>query len=208
MERANSRKNSTYIVVGVGLLFIILIMVNQISNQPTNYQTQIRKERAAKDLQFKNDPTGPIPREARKTFDKLAYFPPQEAYLVPFERNLPSQRDTIYLPNTKGGQDAFLEAGQIVLTLQEKTYQLRAFEYLTEETPTLFVPFSDQTSGESTYGGGRYLDIPLTQPYEVDFNQAYNPYCVYNPNYTCPLPPPENHLDIAVEAGEKNYINP
>ncbi len=57
----------------------------------------------------------------------------------------------------------------------------------------LFVPFTDQTSGEETYGGGRYivLDIPEGNELVVDFNMAYNPFCVYSPDHSCPIPPLE-----------------
>ena len=67
----------------------------------------------------------------------------------------------------------------------------------------LFVPFTDLTNGESTYGGGRYLDLegPLGNAVELDFNRAYNPYCAYGGAYSCPIPPIENHLGVAVRAG-------
>lgn len=71
----------------------------------------------------------------------------------------------------------------------------------------LFVPFTDLTNGESTYGGGRYLDLegPLGATVELDFNKAYNPYCAYGGKYSCPIPPAENHLPVAVEAGVKAF---
>ena len=73
---------------------------------------------------------------------------------------------------------------------------------------TLFLAFADVTSARETYGAGRYLDIkkiPGATSIELDFNKAYNPYCAYNENYTCPLPPKENFLKVAILAGEKNY---
>lgn len=73
----------------------------------------------------------------------------------------------------------------------------------------LFVPFTDPTNGESTYGGGRYLDLqsPLPRQVELDFNRAYNPYCAYGGRYSCPIPPPENHLEMGVEAGVKAFAH-
>ena len=71
----------------------------------------------------------------------------------------------------------------------------------------MFVPFRDATSGKETYGAGRYLDIPRhddsDDAYMLDFNLAYNPSCAYSPRWNCPYPPPQNNLNIAVEAGEK-----
>ena len=69
----------------------------------------------------------------------------------------------------------------------------------------LFLPFTDNTNGVETYGGGRYIDlkIPAGNTINIDFNKAYNPYCAYSDKYSCPIPPPENHLDIEIKAGIK-----
>jgi uncharacterized protein (DUF1684 family) len=71
----------------------------------------------------------------------------------------------------------------------------------------LFIPFRDATSGQETYGAGRYLDLRenTTGAYELDFNKAYNPYCAYTETYSCPVPPAENTLPIPIPAGEKTY---
>ena len=69
----------------------------------------------------------------------------------------------------------------------------------------LFVPFGDLTNGVETYSGGRFLDLDRTPTgfYDLDFNRAYHPYCVYNPTYDCPVPPRENRLAVAIPAGER-----
>ena len=74
-----------------------------------------------------------------------------------------------------------------------------------DATGELFVPFRDATSGGETYGGGRYLDLPVAPlgRYALDFNRAYHPYCVYSDAYSCPLPPAENTMALAVRAGER-----
>ena len=74
--------------------------------------------------------------------------------------------------------------------------------------PGYFVPFRDKTSGTDTYGAGRYLDIDPNSDGTVtlDFNMAYNPLCAYNDAYSCPLPPVENWLTVAVEAGERDFV--
>lgn len=73
----------------------------------------------------------------------------------------------------------------------------------------LFIPFTDKTSGINSYGGGRYIDLVMTDikgdSYTIDFNKAYNPYCAYTIGYNCPIPPKENDLPVTVQAGEKNY---
>ncbi len=71
--------------------------------------------------------------------------------------------------------------------------------------PGYFLPFRDRTSGSETYGAGRYLDIEPSDDgtATIDFNEAYNPFCAYNDAYACPLPPPENWLQVRIEAGER-----
>jgi uncharacterized protein (DUF1684 family) len=70
-----------------------------------------------------------------------------------------------------------------------------------------FLAFADETSGKETYGGGRYLNVRQDgkNSITIDFNLAFNPYCAYNPDFACPLPPRENILEIALPVGEKNY---
>jgi len=72
---------------------------------------------------------------------------------------------------------------------------------------TLFIPFKDATSGKETYGAARYLEIEETEVgiFLVDFNKAYNPYCAYSEAYSCPFPPRENWLEVAIKAGEKKF---
>lgn len=74
----------------------------------------------------------------------------------------------------------------------------------------LFLPFTDKTTGIDTYGGGRYIDLIMTDikgsKCIIDFNKAYNPYCAYAEGYHCPIPPAENDLPVAIMAGEKNYL--
>ena len=96
--------------------------------------------------------------------------------------------------------------GTLSFTFQGTRLALTAFaEEDDRAINRLFVPFRDQTSGTETYGGGRYLELDRTSTgmYDLDFNRAYQPYCVYNPNYVCPVPPPENTLSVAIRAGER-----
>ena len=75
--------------------------------------------------------------------------------------------------------------------------------------PYLFVPFRDATSGRETYDAGRYIDLKenTTGIYELDFNRAYNPSCAYNHEFSCPVPPEENTLTVAIRAGEKVFVS-
>jgi uncharacterized protein len=89
-------------------------------------------------------------------------------------------------------------------------YQSKDLMKITEYADHLFIPFVDATCGDESYENGRYIDLTTTDisqgNYQLDFNKAYNPYCAYISNkYSCPVPPKENHLPVAVKAGEKKF---
>ncbi len=77
-----------------------------------------------------------------------------------------------------------------------------------ENVTDFFLPFGDLTNGDSSYGTGRYLNVKVSENklIELDFNKAYNPYCAYNDNFSCPIPPKENRLNVKIEAGEKTFF--
>ncbi len=99
-------------------------------------------------------------------------------------------------------------AGAIEFERDGRTWRLQA---LGEPGGALFVIFADRTSGHGSYAAGRYIDLDAPDgdsQVVIDFNRAYNPPCAFTPFATCPLPPPENRLDLPVEAGEKTYVKP
>ena len=141
-------------------------------------------------------------------FKPLQYFDiaPEfrvKARLAPFERP-----ERVEMRLTNGKKEAYLKWGLAKFELNNEPLALTLYKPLSEDSEfTFFLPFKDATSGEASYGGGRYMDLdPETETtIWLDFNKAYNPYCVYSPSYVCPLPPPENKLAVAILAGEKNY---
>lgn len=108
----------------------------------------------------------------------------------------------------------YLRYGKLNFTIDGRKCELTVYQsaqlMLTQEYRNyLFIPFTDLTSGEKSYGGGRYLDLLIevikNDSVEIDFNKAYNPYCAYANGYNCPIPPAENDLPVAIEAGEMNF---
>ena len=96
--------------------------------------------------------------------------------------------------------------GALQFTLKGQTLALTAFvDASTNDVRSLFVPFGDMTNGNETYPGGRYLDLERTATgiYDLDFNRAYHPFCVFNSAYDCPYPPAENRLTTPIRAGER-----
>ena len=166
-------------------------------------------DRARKDSEFKapDNKFSPVPAERRASFPPLAYYPVRAEYRVPAAltevRSNPPV--VIELPNTAHQLERKVKVGTLSFTLAGAPYKLSAFAERVGDVQRLWVPFRDLTSGLETYGGGRYLDLDQTATglYDLDFNRAYHPYCVYDPSWICPYPPSENRLEIAIRAGER-----
>ena len=138
----------------------------------------------------------------------LPYFPPDDTWSTPASLSpaARSMQPTVEMPTSTGERRSMRRVGVLSFTLQGQQLQLSAFvEAGAPNMDRLFVPFADETSGKETYAPGRYLDLDRTATsiYLVDFNRAYNPYCAYNSKYDCPYPPRENHLPLAIRAGER-----
>ena len=169
------------------------------------YPDQIAAWRADKD-RFMRSAQSPVPPERRDGFAPLAYFPVDPEYRVPASLELMPGNDVMEMPTSTGQRRQMRRIGRLQFTLKGRPETLTAFVDATEnDMRRLFVPFGDLTNGLETYQGGRYLDLDRTATgiYDLDFNRAYHPFCLYNPTYDCPVPPPENRLKIPVRAGEK-----
>ncbi|GHF52531.1 hypothetical protein HNQ07_003182 [Deinococcus metalli] len=149
---------------------------------------------------------GPVRPE---TFTGLTYYPPDEAWAFRVPLHPAPDGGAPFTLDTNTGQPRTMSAlGTVTLPLPGGERTLTVYAPLGEERPQrVFIPFRDATSGEETYGAGRYLDAPLADDGElwvdVDFNMAYHPYCAYGDGWTCPLPPASNRLPDAVRAGER-----
>jgi uncharacterized protein len=167
-----------------------------------NYVKRIEKERADKNDFFKTNDQSPI--EDKTTFNSLRYFSIDSTYNVSAEL-LPYNEDDIEtkIKMSDGTTDTYLKFGFARFSLHDTVYQLLVYQ----KEKTLIVLFKDLTAPKETYGGGRYIDIPLGMASNgrlpIDFNTAYNPFCAYNHTYACPIPPPENNINARIEAGEK-----
>jgi hypothetical protein len=139
-------------------------------------------------------------------FVGLDYFPIDRSWRIDarFEPHPPGK--TIEIASVINTLEPMANPGAVVFQRRGKTYRLEAVD---EGDGRLFLIFADRTNGKQTYGAGRFLYAdpppPGSDQVVIDFNESYNPPCVFTPYATCPLPPPENRLDLAVTAGEKKY---
>jgi uncharacterized protein (DUF1684 family) len=172
-----------------------------------SHADRVGQERVAKDEAFRLSPDSPIPEAERAGFTGLNYFPIDPAFNVPASlvTDRGSEPVIIELATSRNTVDRLARVGSITFRLGGVSHQLTAFAAAADGLNRLFVPFGDTTNRHETYGGGRYLNLTRTATglYDLDFNMAYNPNCVYDVQWTCPLPPPENRLPVEIRAGER-----
>lgn len=137
-------------------------------------------------------------------FKGIERFPVNEKFRIK-AKVIPQNQNPLMIMNVLGQNTAQKHGGQLVFEIEGTTYRLDAID---EGGVRLFVAFADATSGKTTYGSGRFIELEKPDAEGVtyiDFNKAYNPPCAFTEFATCPLPPPQNRLSIAIPAGEKKY---
>ena len=175
------------------------------------YLQSIAAHRLSIDVEFSDPTTSPIPESEIPTFSGLNYFPIDPGLRVG-ARFEPSENTALFrMPTFNDEFIDFSKYGYLIYQTPEGS-EVRVSLYQREDIGELgktfaLMPFRDHTNGETTYSGGRYVELalPLDDPPLIDFNRASNPYCAYNTKFSCPIPPKENWLDFAVRAGEKAY---
>lgn len=150
----------------------------------------------------------PLADSLKPHFEGINYFPVDTNYKVIANFEKITSATTFSFPTTGDIADKYRVMGKIHFTLKNKNCVLEV--YLNEDAPadskpTYFIPFYDLTNSVTTYGGGRFLDIPVITGNQtiIDFNMAYQPFCVYNHDFSCPIPPLKNKIEVAVMAGER-----
>jgi uncharacterized protein len=166
-------------------------------------------ERTDKDRMFRTGSSSPLPEAEKARFHGLAYFPPDPRLRFHVKLNRFPRPEQIRIGTNTGEIRDAVRYGYFEFEIGGRTCRLQAYrmEDNAGRAPSLFIPFRDATSGTETYAAGRYIDLKenTSGMYDLDFNRAYNPYCAYNTTFSCPVPPEENTLPVAVRAGEKQF---
>ena len=164
---------------------------------------------------FKDASKSPLKNKDLKSFKGLNFFPLDSSYII--TASIEKTQDTPFLGMATNTDEKsyYRKYGILTFTMKGKEMQLTLYESLEEsENPVfkdyLFLPFTDETSGSDSYGGGRYMDVFKSKintngTLELNFNNTYNPYCAYNDDYSCPLTPRDNHLSMEILAGVKDF---
>lgn len=192
------------------MVLSIVLITSCISTTSTYHKTLTshREHYMAKFLETQHSPL------KKEDLEKLSFFPIDSAYR--FKANVQPVKSPkpVQFATSTGEKRVYYPAYRIVFTYEGEPYDLTAYSSpslrkMPEYKDYLFVPFFDATNYQSTYGGGRYLELRerniQDQIIILDFNKAHNPYCAYSDGYSCPIPPLENKLNIPIKAGEKLF---
>ncbi len=197
-----------------GLFYAVCCVVLIAPVQAQTYRDSLLVSRQAKLEHVVKDPTAPL-NDA--DIEYIHHYEPDSNYRVQASIELLLNELPFRMPTSDGTSKEYVRYAKARFSIQGEASELtlyRSTDLFTNPVyrDHLFLPFMDSTNGNDTYGGGRYIDLSAKDIHHghiiIDFNSAYNPYCAYSAGYRCPVPPTENHLPIAIKAGEKNYTGP
>lgn len=197
-------------------LILALIAFAPLTIFGQDFKAEIEKHREEYKADFLKNASSPLKKE---DFEYLRFYEPNEKFKVECEfvatkRRNAAREKPIEIPTSSGQTATYTKFGELKFEMDGKPYKLAVYQSLRlrnlpQYRDYLFIPFKDLTNGKESYGGGRYLDLRMKEisgdKIYLDFNKAYNPYCAFSAGYSCPIPPKENHLKVAIEAGEKNF---
>ncbi|MCB0519256.1 MAG: DUF1684 domain-containing protein [Lewinellaceae bacterium] len=177
----------------------------------TSFREAILQHREAYKQEFLADERSPL---QAGDLANLRFFEPDENYRVAFSFRLTPDEKPFELPTYSGRTKPFRKYGVLSFEINGQPCQLAVYQNLglrnmPQYAQHLFLPFRDLTNDETTYGGGRYIDLTVQEVEAenpvLDFNKCYNPWCHYSDGYNCPVPPTENSLEVAIKAGEMKW---
>lgn len=193
-------------------LILLFTLFSVFTNaQDSTFLKKVNAHRAQQNSEKRDSLHSPLKEEDRLKFESLYFFNPDEKYAVncKFKTKI---GDVFDMATSSGKVRKYRKYGELKFKLNGKKFKLNVYQSMSLlKNPIyknyLFIPFTDNTNGEESYIGGRYIDftIPNYKVVELDFNLSYNPYCAYNDGFSCPIPPKENYLNVRIEAGEKAF---
>ncbi len=195
------------------ILFLLAVACSdKLSPEEEAYVKKIEEHRKQINEFMKSDPQSPFNFKNKVEFHELNYFEVNPKFVFTSKLYEYPEKDTVIIFGTKGEPRKTVKYGYLKFQYDTKEYKINVYESCgVEGTKYYSIWFTDKTTNKESYGVGRYLDFEK-QPdpnyiYTIDFNLAYNPYCAYNPNYSCAIPSQEDYIPLEIKAGEKKFHN-
>lgn len=201
------KRNTIFIILIIAIIGVTILNFLTIGESNESYIERIKQDRIDRNG-FMLSSSSPLKDEDKRSFEGLNYYPVDPEYKITARIELIENRQPIFITSTTGEQLKYIPFAKAFFNLQGQEHELLLYQDWEENDPNrLSLMFADETSDVETYGGGRYLDVMYrnTNSVIIDFNNAYNPYCHFNDEYSCPIPPRSNYLSIPIKAGEKLY---
>ena len=194
----------------IGILLFSLFLLLNCDNRK-RFNTDLTPfQREINDF-FKDASVSPLKKRDLKNFRGLDFFTYDSTYLVTAKLTKTPKEKPFMMLTTTDMMVEYIKYGTVSFELLNNQYSLDIYKNLEDpnERDNLFLPFLDDTNGNESYGGGRYINLDIAQVDNliIDFNSAFNPYCVYDEKYSCPIVPRENYLPLEIKAGVKNFLN-
>ncbi|MGE5354149.1 MAG: DUF1684 domain-containing protein [Acidobacteriota bacterium] len=201
----------TLVAVVAGLL-LSGVFSRHYTPEEKQYIAEVENMRQKKDNEMQNDPQSPFNFKGKVHFEPLKYFDVDPSYVFKSRLYVYNSKDTVTVFGTKGEPRKAVRFGYVKFNFDGKDIKMNVYKGSTRTGQEYYsIWFTDRTTNNQSYGVGRYLDFEkIDNPdyiYTIDFNQAYNPYCAYSPNYSCAVPTKDDYVDIEVKAGEKKFHN-
>jgi uncharacterized protein (DUF1684 family) len=193
---------------------LIALLTAGLNSFAQDHQTQVAAWQTKYKDDFLTDANSPLKKD---DLQYLRFYDADSTFRVTAKEELLSNEQPFIMPVLAGAGRQYVRYAVLKFTLNGQPMQLTvyrniALSAIAQYKDYLFLPFTDETNGSETYAGGRYIDLRegdfKSNEIVIDFNKAYNPYCAFRSGYACPKPPDENHLQIAVKAGEKLFADP
>ena len=197
------KKQVTYIIALIAIAGLIYFTLSG-GESVEEFEASVLDHRAEKEDYLSTNSGSPFVQEGKEA-GEFSYFPIDRKYKVTAKVEKIQKRQISMIQNSDGSSQRYLKYAWLHFEVDEQPQKLLVLKSMFDSA--LFLGFADDTSGDTSYGGGRYLDIGELKGDRLvlDFNLAYNPYCAYSAKFLCPFPPKENILTVKVEVGEKDY---
>lgn len=196
------------------ILLVSMLVSLWVTAQSDEDIADSRAAQVALNEEFTNPETTILEPGDFKEFKGLEFYPISKKFIITAKFVRTPNEKPFLMPTTTARRPEYVKYGEAHFSIDGKNFILSLFKSTQPyDEPGyedyLFLPFTDLTSGDGSYGGGRFLDqrIPKGDTMLIDFNKAYNPYCAYSARFSCPIPPKENDLAIRIEAGVKAFGN-
>ncbi len=194
----------------VVLLTLLVSLLNCAQKKENITLKETKEFQYEMNMEYADIKTSPLTKEDFIKFSSLHFFEINEDLRVIASFKRTPEEIPFEMLTTTSRLAKYVTYGVATFKINNKEYSLNIYQSTTNTDPEyknhLFLPFTDLTNNNESYAGGRFMDLSLndiTKDHKIalNFNKAYNPYCAYNHKYSCPIPPKENNLDVAINAG-------